>query len=61
MSEKLYISIKELSEKLGVSESSLRYHLRMGRIKPSLKLGVRMLFDPQEVIRQLQKDIRRQT
>jgi predicted site-specific integrase-resolvase len=56
-----YLSLKELGLLLGLSENSLRYHLRMGRIKPSLKLGTRMLFDVDEVICQLQRDIRRRT
>lgn len=53
-----YMSMKELSEMLGLTENSLRYHFRMGRIRPSLKVGSRLLFDPADVVRQLQRDIK---
>ena len=52
-----FISLKELAIKLGKSESSIRYHIRMGRIKPEIKLGRSMLFDLDKVISQLKRRI----
>ncbi|WP_413578219.1 helix-turn-helix domain-containing protein [Bdellovibrio sp. HCB290] len=52
-----FITIAELSKLLGKSENSLRYHLKQGRIKPTIKLGRSMLFDPEQVIKQLQRSI----
>lgn len=52
------VTIKELSIILGKSESSLRYHIKMGRIKPTIKLGRSMSFDPGEVLKQLQRGIK---
>ncbi len=54
---KSFVPLKELCIILGKSENSLRYHLRKGRIKPTLKLGRHMLFDPEQVLRQLQRGV----
>jgi len=51
------VSLKELAKILGKTESSLRYHLAMGRIKPSAKFGKRMSFNPEEVLKQLRREI----
>ena len=53
------VGIKELAIILGKSENSIRYHIKMGRIKPTLRFGRSMSFDPNEVVKQLQKAIRR--
>jgi DNA-binding transcriptional MerR regulator len=53
---KKYVSIKELSAILGRSENSLRYHYRMGRIKPTIRFGRTYSFNLDEVIEQLKKD-----
>ena len=52
------VTIKELSKILGKSENSIRYHIRMGRIKPKLKFGRSMSFEVEDVLRQLQRGIR---
>lgn len=51
------VSLKQLSVILGRSESSLRYHLRMGRINPTVKFGRVYSFDPEEVLKQLQRGL----
>lgn len=51
------VSLKELSKLLGKSEASIRYHIRMGRITPTLLYGRVMAFDPDGVLRQLQRGI----
>ena len=56
---KAYLSLKKLAAFLGKSESSIRYHIRVGRIVPTLKYGRAMSFDTDEVIKQLQRGIRR--
>lgn len=48
------LNLKQLSEFLGLSDSALRYHVRHGRIAP-LRLGKRMLFHREEVLKQLKK------
>lgn len=55
---KEFISLKELSIKLGKSESSIRYHIRRGRIKPAFKLGRSYSFDLENVMKQLQQSIK---
>jgi hypothetical protein len=50
------VSIKELARALGRSENSVRYHIRMGRIKPAIRLGRTYSFNVDDVIGQLQKD-----
>ncbi len=52
------VTLKELARLLGKSENSIRYHVRMGRIVPTLKLGRSMSFDPEEVLNQLKQRIR---
>lgn len=54
---KEYLKLKDLAIKLGVSESSVRYHIRQKRIKPSFKLGSRMLFNLEDTIKQLSKGL----
>jgi len=49
------VSLQELAAILGKSESSIRYHMRCGRIVPKLKLGKTYSFDAQEVVKRLQK------
>lgn len=49
------VSLKELSIILGKSESSVRYHMRMGRIVPTIKLGKNYIFNPVEVIQRLKQ------
>ncbi len=51
------ISLKELSVVLGKSENSIRYHIRMGRIRPAARFGRVYGFDPDEVLRQLKRDV----
>lgn len=58
MKQKL-VSLKELSILLGRSEHSLRFHIRKGRITPAAKFGRSYSFDPDEVLRQLQKGVKR--
>lgn len=53
------LNIGELSLLLGRSENSLRYHIRMGRIKPTAKFGRCYSFDPDDVLKQLQKNLPR--
>jgi predicted DNA-binding transcriptional regulator AlpA len=53
------ISFKELSQIIGCSENSVRYHYRMGRFKAAAKLGKRVLFDANEVLAQLKRDLPR--
>lgn len=52
---KKLVRLKELSFILGRSESSLRYHFRLGRFKPAAKLGRSYSFDPEEVLKQLRR------
>lgn len=49
------VSLKELSVILGKSESSIRYHIRMGRIVPTIKLGKNYSFDANEVVQRLKQ------
>ena len=49
------VDLKTLSKLLGRSENSVRYHVRMGRIVPTLRFGRSMSFDFDEVIRQLKR------
>lgn len=58
VSTKKLVSLKELSCLLGRSENALRYHMRMGRIKPAIKLGRVYSFDPEQVMKELQRSIR---
>lgn len=51
------ISIKELAVILGKTESSIRYHIRMGRIKPTVRFGRSYGFDPEQVVKDLQKGL----
>lgn len=53
MNNKL-VSFDHLREMLGVSKGSLRHHIRMGRITP-IRLGKRLLFQPEEVLKELKK------
>ena len=52
-----FVSLKELSRLLGKSENSIRYHVRMGRIRPSVRYGRVMAFDYVEVIKQLKRGV----
>jgi predicted site-specific integrase-resolvase len=52
------IQVKELSQILGRSENSIRYHMRMGRIKPTAKFGRSYSFDPEEVMKQLKRELK---
>jgi predicted HTH domain antitoxin len=52
------ISLKQLSKFLGKSENSIRFHIKMGRIKPSGKLGRCYLFNPKDVLAQLKRDVK---
>lgn len=54
------VSLKELARMLGKSENSIRYHVRMGRIKPTLKFGRAMSFNPDEVMKQLKRPVNNQ-
>lgn len=51
------LSVRELAIALGKSENSIRYHIRMGRIKPTLKFGRNMSFDYDQVIKQLKRGV----
>lgn len=51
------VSLKELAKILGKSENSIRYHIKMGRIRPTLRYGRVMSFDPEEVIKQLKRGV----
>lgn len=53
------VSLKELAKLLGKSENSIRYHVKMGRIKPTIRYGRVMSFDPEEVIKQLKRSVHR--
>jgi hypothetical protein len=53
------VEFKELSQILGRSENSLRYHFRMGRFTATAKFGRSYSFDPDEVLKQLQRGIKR--
>lgn len=57
--DKRLLSLKELSQILGRSENSIRYHIKMGRIQPTVRLGRTYSFDPDDVMRQLQKGLKR--
>lgn len=59
ISGKKLVSLKELSHVLGRSENALRYHVRMGRIRPSAKFGRVYSFDPEQVMKDLQRDIKK--
>jgi hypothetical protein len=48
------VSCKEIAQILGLSENSIRWHVRMRRINP-VRLGKRLLFDPDQVVNQLNK------
>lgn len=50
------VSLRELSQILGKSESSIRYHVRMKRILPHGKLGRNYCFDINEVMKQIRKN-----
>jgi hypothetical protein len=52
------ISLKQLCKFLGKSENSVRFHIKMGRIKPSGKLGRCYLFNPKDVLVQLKRDVK---
>lgn len=43
------VNIKKLSEVLGLSPSSIRHHIRCGRITPIRSFGRRVLFDLEKV------------
>lgn len=43
------VDIKALSEILSLSESSIRHHVRCGRITPIRSLGRRVMFDLERV------------
>lgn len=49
------VSIRQLSEIIGVSVHAIRYHIRMGRITP-IRIGRRMVFDADDVIQSLKMD-----
>lgn len=55
MSDAKLVTLKELSQILGKSEASIRYHYRMGRILPSARFGRVYSFNPAEVMKQLQR------
>lgn len=48
------MTIKQLSQTLGLSESSLRWHLRQGRLR-CYRLGRKILFNTDEVMKDLKK------
>ena len=48
------ISIRALSILMGLSESSLRWHIRQGRLRP-YRLGRKILFYTDEVMKDLKK------
>ena len=54
MDKPKFIDLKALSISLGLSAHSLRWHIRRGRIKPH-RLGRRLLFDHEQVLRDLKK------
>jgi predicted DNA-binding transcriptional regulator AlpA len=56
--EQKLVNLKELSRIVGRSESSLRYHIRKGRIQPSAKFGRSPSFDSEEVMRQLKRGLK---
>ena len=49
------VSLNELATFLGKSPSAIRYHMRMGRIIPTIKLGKTYSFDPDEVLKRLKQ------
>lgn len=55
---KKYLTTKELASELGKSENSIRYHIKVGRIKPSIKFGSTLGFELNDVIKQLKRDIK---
>lgn len=55
MNQPKLVSFKQLSLILGKSESSLRYHMRMGRITPCSGLGRCKVFDVEEVLREIKR------
>jgi len=52
------VSLAELAQTLGRSENSIRYHLRMGRIKPTVKLGRCYCFNLDQVMKDLQRGLK---
>lgn len=57
VSAPIFISLKELSALLGLSQSAIRFHVRRGRITPT-KLGRRLLFNRDEILKELKKGSR---
>ncbi len=58
MTTQRLVGFKELSQILGRSENSLRYHFRMGRFIAAARFGRSYSFDPNEVLKQLQRGIK---
>lgn len=50
-----FLTTRQLAQELGRSENSIRFHIKKGRIKPTLKLGRIRLFTMEDVLRQLKK------
>lgn len=51
------LTLKDLSTALGKSENSIRYHLKMGRIKPTVRFGRVYGFNLEQVMLQLKKAV----
>ena len=49
------VDAKRLAETLGTTVDAIRYHIKMGRIEPTARLGRKMLFDPEDVIERLKR------
>lgn len=48
------MTITDVSKQTGLSVASIRWHVRQNRLRP-LRLGRRILFDPTQVLKDLQK------
>ena len=51
--ESRWVDTKKLAVILCMTVDAIRYHIKMGRIVPTVRLGRKMLFDPEAVLAQL--------
>jgi len=51
--ENRWVDTKRLALILCMTVDAVRYHIKMGRITPTVRLGRKMLFDPEAVLAQL--------
>lgn len=52
-----FLDAQGVANALGTTIYSVRYHIRKGRIKPFFKLGRRMFFEYDHVIKQLKRGV----